>query len=106
MISVTYWEDGEAVTRTARADDLPRELVLWVDLPHHRLQGMDNYWLTDTAYGMFNDARNYHRYEGKQAVAWSIDGTEDLGVMFPPPGAVVFHGVEIPDADAEKLGLI
>lgn len=93
--SVVYWHTPEA--------------VLWVDLPHRRLQGFDHYWLAGDRYGVWNDPENMGTmYEGAQGFAWKwTDGVEvELDDWTPPADALQWHGVMIPDDDARAVGLI
>lgn len=72
-----------------------------------RLQGMDNYWVSDNRYGMYNDPDNYNIYEGLQAAAYSAEGLFELEIdPQPPEGAVVKRGIMIPDEHAQAIGLI
>lgn len=103
---VAYWESGRLVERSGA--DLPTDKVLWVDLGHRRLQGMDNYWVDGEVYGMFNDPENAEVYEGYQSVAWVYEGGAERQDrrLRPGPEAVIFRGVQLSDRNARKVGLL
>lgn len=91
---VAYWEDPSQ--------------VIWVDLGHRRLQGMDWFFVGSRSYGMWNDPRNRDVYEGRMSVGfWFIDGVEtEMDVFVIPPRAVVYEGYMLTDEQARFVGLI
>ena len=114
--SVAYWE-GRVVFRASTDylwSDLPTEGVLWVDVRrggyHHRLVGMDNYWLHGDSFGVFNDPSNWAWYGGgpeAQYVAWRwVGGGSERIDPSVPEAAHVLRGVLVPDEIAWELGLL
>jgi hypothetical protein len=87
--------------------DTPDDVV-WVDLPHRRLQGFDNYWIDGHRYGVWNDPANFAMYDGVQAIAWEdTDGVEvELADPTPPSTATVLRGVLLTAEQASFVGLI
>lgn len=75
--------------------------VIWVDLPHRRLQGFDHYWVDWPRYGMWNTT---DQYEGLEAVAWEYDG-EERSIIASPSGRV-FDGYMLTTAQARFVGLL
>ena len=111
--AVVYWR-GRTRTitnRDMRWGDLPTENVVWVDVMRdgyrHRLQGFDNYWVHDDAFGVFNDPENAAWYPGAQALAWRWTGAgSEVIAPVVPPFAHVLRGVLLPDEVARELGLL
>ena len=103
-ITVAYWLNGEVLELTGSWEGMLAENVLWVDIGNHRMQGMDNYWVHGSFYGGFSDPEN--DYGGFRKTRWRIDPFERVKRQLPPHTAYVIRGVLIPDADAERLGLI
>lgn len=93
--------------------DLP-DAIAYIDIYDdtdwrvRRLQGMDNYWIcANGQYGMYNDRENYNIYDGKQAVAFRIDGLFERELEIPlPETAVSKAGVMMTDEHAREIGLI
>lgn len=103
--SVAYWHRNRLVTRRWFR---PSTGVLWVTLARRRMQGMDNYWVADDCYGMFNDPENFARYDGPQAISWAYRGgveTERFPA-FPPANATFYVGLMLADDDASTVGLL
>ena len=102
---VLYWDGRDAVRVIAVWREYPVEGVLWVDLMHagfrQRLQGRDNYWVHDDAFGAFNDPHNLAWYGGdptKQAEAWRALPTGSILIdPTPPSSAHILRGILVPD---------
>ena len=88
--------------------------VVWVDLPHRRLQGFDNYWVAWPRYGMWQDPENIGTVYTDSVDARHVVAFEDRGdheVELPPgepvpAGAVILRGFMLTDEQARLVGLI
>lgn len=93
-ISVAYWDHPDQ--------------VIWIDLPGHRLQGFDNYWIDWPFYGMFQDDENMgtlYPADDIQGLAyeWGVGYLDDWR---PPPGVHIYRGYMLNDEQARFVGLI
>jgi hypothetical protein len=89
--------------------DLP-ENIIWIDLPHRRLQGYDNYWIKGQFYGVWNDDENMGTmYEGIQGCSWAWVpgvGEQRFRKWAPMEGADLYRGFMLTDEQASFVGLI
>jgi hypothetical protein len=117
----------EEVTSTQLSwEELPTENIVDVEITNgeytHILRGMDNYWISGSTYGMFNNTgslaieeeelrnQNGHQevvYEGEEWVEyeWS-DVHIRLTQQSNSPNKYILKGVMIPDEHAILFGLI
>ena len=118
---VAFWERGQVVFRSSRGgwawDRLPLGGVLWVDLVwgplpwRQRLQGRDNYWLSEARrlVGAFNDRANLGMYGGDlaaQAEAFELTSAGVSRVRIELRELMnerVLAGVMLPDAAWEGV---
>ena len=92
--TVAYWDDPSQ--------------VIWVDLGHRQLRGVDYYFVAEDTYGGWNDPANYDQYEGKQSAAYRLhpDGTEEEIPFSVPRDAVIYEGYMLTDEQARFVGLL
>jgi hypothetical protein len=82
------------------------EQVIWVDVGPRRLQGMDFMWVGEDRYGMWNDPRNRHIYDGRQAVAWTWDGATEEEAWPCEIRGRVYEGFMLTTEQAEAVGIL
>jgi len=118
-------ELDEITSNDMEWEELPTFNVIEVDIlkddKRHTLRGMDNYWLSGSYYGMFNNTgsigteeeehrnQNGHQevqYEGEEWVTYNWE-TEHIKVQTPiSTNLHILTGVMIPDEHAREFGLI
>jgi hypothetical protein len=117
----------EATSEDYSWEDLPIDNVIQMEIKKgdctHVIGGFDNFWMSGSHYGVFNNTgslgeyealqrlENGHEqvyYEGAQAIMYDWDQDHiNMGEIFPDTTKVhILKGVMIPDDQAREIGLI
>ena len=107
-------------------DTIPTDNVISLTITSasysHTLTGYDNYWMSGSSYGAFNNTGSLAEqeeqarlesgyqevvYEGIQSCkyTWDTEHTFD-GEIAAPNDAIILTGVMISDAEAQQIGLL
>jgi len=119
-------ELDEITSKDMRWEDLPTSNVIEVDIfkdgYRHTLRGVDNYWISGSFYGMFNNTGSLALYEEEQrrlnghqeieygddysvSYNWETEHTK-LETNIDLTSVHTLSGVMIPDEHAKEFGLI